>query len=101
MRDETSRPSWRGHIERLSPEEKLRLSGLTHRETQVAILIARGHLVRVVAEKTSVETGTVKTLLSRAREKLGCRTTRDLATFLLREGIVTPLEMYDPHESPS
>src|SRR5207248_5983986 len=67
-------------LEELPPQTRLRLVGLTQRETQVALLAARGLLVREIAQQLEVAPGTVKTLLARARIKLGCRTLRELAT---------------------
>ncbi len=83
----------------LSPAEWLRLKGLSPRETEVALLAARGLFVRRIAQVLQVAPGTVKTHLARAREKLECRNVRELASLLLIEGVIRNEELVDPRQS--
>jgi DNA-binding CsgD family transcriptional regulator len=80
----------------LSPRSRLRLIGLTPRESEVALLVARGFLVREIASQIQVSEGTVKTLLARARAKLTCRNVRELSDILLGAGIVDPRDLVGP-----
>jgi DNA-binding CsgD family transcriptional regulator len=82
----------------LSPRTRLRLIGLTPRESEIALLGARGFLVREIAGQMHVSEGTVKTLLSRARAKLDCRNVRELSDILLGAGIVDPHELVGPRQ---
>ena len=43
----------------LSPSSRLRLIGLTPRESEIALLVGRGFLVREIAEQIQVSEGTV------------------------------------------
>ena len=85
-----------GQPVQLSPEQRLRLHGLTARECEVALLAGRGLLVREIAERLQIAIGTVKALLRRAREKLNCRTVRELSTLLVRAGLIRPEELFLP-----
>ena len=79
----------------LSAEQRLRLEGLTPREIEVTLLAGRGFLVREVAEELCIAPGTAKTLLKRAREKLGAPNLRQLSVTLLRQGLITAEELLD------
>lgn len=83
------------------PASRLRLLGLSRRETEVALLAAHGLLLRDVASHIQVAPGTVKALLARARRKLGCASVRDLTIVLLREALVRPDELPDPRIHPA
>ncbi|HZO30701.1 MAG TPA: helix-turn-helix transcriptional regulator [Chloroflexota bacterium] len=82
----------------LSPSSRLRLIGLTPRESEIALLVGRGFLVREIAEQIQVSEGTVKTLLARARAKLTCRNVRELSDILLGAGIVDPRDLVGPRQ---
>jgi DNA-binding NarL/FixJ family response regulator len=69
----------------LTPATWLRLQGLTPREVEATLRVAKGNLVREIAGDMHVSEGTIKTLLSRARQKLDCHTLRELAAKVLRE----------------
>ena len=84
------------HPEDLAPEARLRLMGLTPRETEVALLAARGFSVREISQRLQVMPGTVKTLLARARAKLGYRNVRQLMTMFLRVGLIRADQLVDP-----
>lgn len=73
-----------GYSDGLTPETRLRLMGLSRREAEVAVLGARGFLVREIAQQLQIAPGTVMTLVARAREKLGCGSMRELAVTLFR-----------------
>ncbi|MHB1161655.1 MAG: response regulator transcription factor [Chloroflexota bacterium] len=75
---------------------RLRLMGLSPRESEVTLLATRGFLVREIARQLQVAPGTVMTLVARAREKLGCRTVRELAVTLLRMGVVQVADLGGP-----
>lgn len=98
MDDEVPRSQSAAHPERLTPERRLRLQGLTPREAEVALLAAWGFHVREIAQHLQLAPGSVKALLARARQKLGCRDVRELTAVLLREGVVRPEELVDPRE---
>ena len=83
-------------VAELPAASRLRLEGLTAREAEVALLAGRGLLVRDIADEQHVSQGTVKSLLKRAREKLGATNVRELSAILLREGLVTADQMLDP-----
>ena len=85
----------------LSAEERLRLQGFTPREATVAVLAARGLLIREVATRLEIAPGTVKMLLKRGRDKLGCRNVRELTALLLRPGVITPDDLTPTRELPS
>ncbi len=89
-------PQVPGLADGTTPEEQLRLRGLSPREAEVAILSARGLLVARIADTLQLAPGTVKALLARAREKLGCRSVGELARVLLREGVIDPEMLIDP-----
>lgn len=67
----------------ISPEGWLRLRGLTPRQAEAALLSARGLTTREVAQALQVSEGTAKAHLARARERLGCGTTRKMMALLL------------------
>jgi DNA-binding CsgD family transcriptional regulator len=83
-------------VRELSPSTRLRLIGLTPREGEIALLVARGFLVREIAVQVQVSEGTIKTLLARARMKLACKNVRELSDILLGAGIVDPHELVGP-----
>ena len=80
-----------------TPLLRLRYLGLTPREAEIALLVGRGFHQSEVAEHLHVTTGTVKKLLARGREKLGCRDAHELRVLLLRERFVLPEDLIDPH----
>ncbi len=82
----------------LTTEERLRLKGLTRREAEAALFAGRGLLMREIAGEMGVSEGTVKTLIKRGREKLGCRSVRALAVTLLQRGFVSPTELVSRSE---
>lgn len=67
----------------------------------MSVLAARGMTVTEIAVSQGVAPGTVKTLLARARHKLGCRNVRELTAVLLREGVVQPADLLDPRRAAS
>lgn len=78
----------------LPVEQRLWLEGLTRREAEAAIWAAHGLLVREIACKMQVSEGTVKTLLQRAHNKLGCQHVRELMAILFR----MCFEMFHPDD---
>lgn len=77
----------------LTSEQRLRLMGLTPREIEAALFCGRGVRVREAANHLSVSESTVKTLLARARQKLGCADVRELSAFLLQENLLAPEDL--------
>lgn len=84
--------------EQLTPQQALTLRGLTRREVEAALLAGQGLSGRAIAERLVIAPGTVKSLLARARRKLGCQGRGNLAIHLLRERIVSPLDLLDPRD---
>lgn len=80
----------------LAGDVRLRLVGLSRREAEAALLVARGLLVQDVARQMNVSAGTVKTLLARGRAKLHCRSARDLARLLIMTGVIRPEDLEPP-----
>ena len=72
----------------LTVSARLRLVGLSRREAEATLLVAQGFLLREAADQLHVSLGTVKTLLSRSRAKLGCPTLRQLTIELVRSEII-------------
>lgn len=85
-------------LDQLRPEDRLRLEGLTPRESEAALLVGHGLVVREIAEHMQVSRGTVQALVARARGKLDCQNMRELRTILIRERVILPEELPDPHE---
>ena len=75
-------------VRQLPVESRFRLAGLSPREGQACLLASRGLTVREIAGEMQVSVGTVKTLLARARQKLGCRNVRELSAALFRKAIL-------------
>lgn len=76
-----------------TPNMRLRLAGLTPREVEATLLAARGLRVNQIAQEMQVTAGTIKSLLARARDKLGCPTMRDLALLCLTRGLIAVTDL--------
>ncbi len=57
---------------------------LSHRETQIAALVATGATNKEIARQLEISTQTVKNTLTRIFDKTGTRSRTQLAVFLLR-----------------
>ena len=77
----------------------LRSRGLSPREAEATLLVAHGLLMRESAAQMNVTVGTVKTLIARSREKLGCHTLRELIALLLCEGVIHPEDLVRNYSS--
>ncbi len=62
--------------------------GLSRREREVLILLARGHTHREVADQLGVGINSVGTYRTRMSRKLGLRTRADVLRFAVREGLL-------------
>jgi DNA-binding CsgD family transcriptional regulator len=67
--------------------EKARFGGLTARERQAAILIARGKTNREIAETMTVRLKTVETYVTRILNKLGFESRVQIATWAVEVGL--------------
>ncbi|MCP2257546.1 DNA-binding response regulator, NarL/FixJ family, contains REC and HTH domains [Streptoalloteichus tenebrarius] len=64
--------------------------GLTRREGDVLVRIARGLTNREIARELCVEESTVKTHINNAFAKIGARTRSDAVRYAYRQGLVEP-----------
>ncbi|WP_447037190.1 response regulator [Streptomyces sp. DSM 118878] len=78
--------------QRPAPREALRLNGLTPRETEVLVLIARGLSNQQIAERLVLAEQTVKTHIGRVLNKLDLRDRAQAVIFAYESGLVTPGE---------
>lgn len=63
-------------------------AGLSNREVQVLIRLARGAATREIAEELCLSISTVETHRSRILEKLNLRNNSDLTRFAIRRGLI-------------
>lgn len=68
-------------------------SGLTSREVEVLLLIARGSTARAVAARLSISPKTVGTHIERIYSKTGASSRSTATLFALRTGLLDPLDL--------
>jgi DNA-binding CsgD family transcriptional regulator len=64
--------------------------GLTLREREVAVLIARGKTNREIAEMLVISYRTVETHVANIMFKLGCATRSQVAAWVVEQGLLKP-----------
>lgn len=77
-------------------EKSANYTPLTTRETQVLILIAKGHSVREVAAAMGLSHSTVDNHKSRLMAKLNIHKAVELAHYALRQGLITLDDIQNP-----
>ena len=79
-------------LRHLSPEQhtrlRLELQGLTPRELDILVELARGNTDREIAAKFVLSEGTVKTHIRHILKKLGARNRTEAVAQVLRKGII-------------
>jgi len=73
--------------EKQDPSSKTHLGGLTKRELEAAILIAKGRSNRDIAEAMTVGLKTVETYVTRILQKLGFDSRVQIARWVLEKGL--------------
>jgi DNA-binding NarL/FixJ family response regulator len=68
-----------------------RLDGLTPREREVALLIARGSTNRQIAEELVISEGTAANHVQRIRNKLGFGSRAQVATWAIERGLTSAI----------
>jgi DNA-binding NarL/FixJ family response regulator len=68
-------------------------SGLTSREVEVLVLIARGATTREVASKLGIAQKTAGTHIERIYSKIGASSRSTATLFALRSGLLDPLDL--------
>lgn len=76
------------------------MTGLTDRQREVALLIARGRTHQEAATEIGVSVDTVRFHLDAVKRKLGVEGSRDVATALVAQGIATAEEILSPGVAP-
>ena len=72
---------------RVTPQPSRQASPLTRRETEVAVLVARGLTNRQVANELVISEGTVSVHLEHIFSKLAFRSRAQLAVWVVERGI--------------